>query len=102
MLIDACLDRVYATNLLSGTEPAGQRPTVQERRMHDQRSSSRSAEDQGAHKSAQSGSQFREQLDSLTTKVEGNASYGLTPSKVSQMSESNRDWSETNYLIISY
>ena len=60
-------------------------------------------EDQGTHLSAQSGSQFvctvletlakfGEQLDSLTARVEGSDSSGLTPSKGSQMSEPSRDW----------
>ena len=58
MLIGAGLDRVRATNLLTGVEPSGQRPMVQECCM-DQGSSLRVTEDQDIHQSVQSGSQFK-------------------------------------------
>ena len=58
MLIGAGLDRVQATNLLTGAEPMGQRPMIQDHRMN-QGSSARVTEDQGIHQSVQSGSQFK-------------------------------------------
>ena len=78
LLLGARLDRVQATNLLAGS--SGHRPTSQDCGA-DQRSSTRSAEEQGSHQSAQ-GSQFErtlmetlakfgERLDSRTARVEG-------------------------------
>ena len=78
LLLEAGLDRAQVTNLLAGS--SGQRPTSQDRGA-DQRSFTRSAEEQGSHQSAQ-GSQFErtlmetlakfgERLDSRTARVEG-------------------------------
>ena len=69
-------------------------------------------EDQGAQQSVQSGSQFErtvletlakfgKQLDSLTTKVEGGDSSGLTPSGVSQTPEYSRNWCDPDVKSIS-
>ena len=80
LLLGAGLDIVQAADFLAGAESSGQRPTSQDR-GRDQRSSTRSAEEQGSHQSVQ-GSQlehtvlekFRERLDSLTARVEGSDS----------------------------
>ena len=55
MLIGTGFDRVQVTNLLTGAEPLGQRPMIQDHRM-DQRSCLRVTEDQGIPQLAQSGS----------------------------------------------
>ena len=101
LLLGAGLVRVQAANLLAGS--SGQRPTSQDCGV-DQRSSTRSAEEQGSHQSAQ-GSQFertvletlakfRERLDSLTARVEGNDPSSSTLSGGSQMPEPSRDWGD--------
>ena len=101
LLLGAGLDRVQATNLLAGS--SGQRPTSQDRGA-DQRSSTRSAEEQGSHQSAQ-GSQFErtvpetlakfgERLDSLTARVEGSDPSSSTLSGASQTPEPSRDWGD--------
>ena len=101
LLLGAGLDRVQATNLLAGS--SGQRPTSQDRGAG-QRSSTRSAEEQGSHQSAQ-GSQFErtvletlakfgERLNSLTAKVEGSDSSSSTLGGASQTSEPSSDWGD--------
>lgn len=103
LLLGAGLDRVQAANLLSGADSSGQGPSSQDR-GGDQRSSTRSAVEQGSHQPAQSSqfertvletlAKFGKRLDSLTARVEGSDSSSSTPSEVSRMSEPSRDWAD--------
>ena len=79
LLLGAGLDRVRAANLLT-RDSSGQRLSSQDS-GGDQKSSTRSAVEQGSHQPAQSSqfertvletlAKFGERLDSLTAKVEG-------------------------------
>ena len=103
LLLGAGLDRVQAANLLSGTDSSGQGPSSQDR-GGDQRSSTRSAVEQGSHQPAQSShfertvletlAKFGKRLDSLIASVEGSDSSSSTPSEVPRMSEPSRDWAD--------
>ena len=102
LLLGAGLDRVRATNLLTG-DSSGKRPSSQDS-GGDQRSSTRSAVEQGSHRPAQSSqfertvletlANFGQRLDSLTARVEGSDSSSSTPSEVSRVSEPSRDWAD--------
>ena len=94
LLLGAGLDRVKATNLLA--ESLGQRPTSQDRGA-DQRSSTRSAEEQGSQFKRtvlETLAKLGERLDSLTVRVEGSDPSSSTLSGASQTPEPSGDWGD--------